>query len=408
MSSTGFARRHALRLVIAAGVLLPATASAQVAQEKIFLDTLNVACNSPANASNTTFLINVCSPLQAGGLAGGANYTSASGAVNVGSAGSYGSAGRAAVAQQAEDITGDDDAKKRGKRGGGGGDFTAGPFGGFVTAQTSKTTRALTDLENGYDAKLKGFTVGLDRRFGNELVTGASLGTSDTDSTYANNAGTMKARNTTLMFYGTYLLSPQTYLGAYLGAGRGTQDAVRNIDFPTAIPAVHEVATSTTKSHQTLAGLSGGYNWYSGALTVSATGAADYVQSKTDATTESGARFFGMTFDAQKITSLTGTLGTRASYRSSFTWGAIVPSIRAAYVHEFKDNARTVTSSLNINPSTQFAFRTDAPDRSYYLSGVGATAEVGRGTQLFVDYEKRSGHRFIETWAASAGVILEF
>jgi len=85
-----------------------------------------------------------------------------------------------------------------------------------------------------------------------------------------------------------------------------------------------------------------------------------------------------------------------------------VPSVRVAYVHEFEDNARTVSPRLVVDPATSIPFTTDSPDRDYYVTGAGATIEMRRGTQLFVDYEKRSGHRFIETWAASVGVILEF
>ena len=191
---------------------------------------------------------------------------------------------------------------------------------------------------------------------------------------------------------------------AYLGGGRGTQDATRRV----VLGSINGTTASTAKSQQTMAGLSGGYSWYSGALSVSLTGGTDYIKNRTDETTETGITTLEFIFPEQTTTSLTGTLGTRASYRNSFTWGAIVPSVRAAYVHEFKDNARTVSPRLVVSPSTEFPFRTDDPDRSYYVGGAGATIEMGRGTQLFVDYEKRGGHRFIDTWAASVGAIVEF
>jgi uncharacterized protein with beta-barrel porin domain len=306
--------------------------------------------------------------------------------------------------REIEDLLGDEEAKKRRKRGGGSGDFTAGPFGGFVTAQTSRTTRALTDLENGYDAKLGGLLIGLDRRFGNALVTGASLGYTDTDNTYLGDGGTLSARNTTLMLYTTYLPAPRAYLGAYLGGGSGTQDATRRV----AVGNISGTVASTSESRQAMAGLSSGYNWDSGGLSFSVTGGADYVKNRTDATTETGTTGLELIYSEQTTTSLTGTLGARASYRHAFAWGAIVPSVRAAYFHEFRDDARTVSPRLAISPSTVFAFQTDSPDRNYYVGGAGATIEMGRGTQIFVDYEKRGGHRFIDTWSASIGLIAEF
>ncbi len=400
MSSVRFARRHLLHFLIGAGALVPATVAAQVAQEKVFFETLFARC-STATVADPLFL--TCSNFLAGaGIAGGV-YTPGLTVSNVGTAGSYAGSGLQGQ-RELDSLLGDEEAKKRKKRGGNSGDFTAGPFGGFVTAQTSRTTRALTDLENGYKAKLDGVLVGLDRRFGNALVAGASVGHSDTDSTYTNDGGTMRARNTTLMLYGTYLPSSNTYLGAYVGGGKGTQDATRRID----VGLISGTASSSNDSRQTMAGLSGGYNWYSGALSVSVTGAADYVKNHTDSTRESGNTGLEFFYPEQNIRSLSGTLGTRASYRNSFTWGAIVPSARAAYIHEFQDNSRTVSPTLVSDPSTVFAFRTDSPDRNYYVGGAGATVETGRGTQFFVDYEKRAGHSFINTWAASIGVIAEF
>jgi len=399
MSSMRFAQWHLLRFLIVVGALVPATAQAQVAQEKVFFDTLFAACNAVVSPADPLFP--VCNQVLAGGLAGGV-YTPGGTVANVGNAGSYGGAGQAGLQRQRE--LDDEEAKKRRKRGGGSGDFTAGPFGGFVSAQTSRTTRALTDLENGYDAKLGGLLIGLDRRFGNALIAGASLGYTDSDSDYLGDGGTLSARNTTLMLYATYLPTPRAYLGAYLGGGRGTLDATRRFD----VPPISGVATSSTNSSQTMAGLSGGYNWYSGGLSVSVTGGADYVRNRTDATTETGTTGLEFIYPEQTTTSLTGTLGTRASYRYAFTWGAIVPSVRAAYFHEFRDDARTVSPRLVVSPSTVFAFQTDSPDRNYYVGGAGATIEMGRGTQIFVDYEKRGGHRFIDTWSASIGLIAEF
>jgi len=399
MSSIRFARRHLLRFLIGAGALVPATAQAQVAQEKVFFDTFFAACNAVVSVTDPLFP--VCNQVLAGGLSGGV-YTPGGTVANVGNTGSYGSAGLAGLQRQRE--LDDEEAKKRRKRGGGSGDFTAGPFGGFVSAQTSRTTRALTDLENGYGAKLNGLLIGLDRRFGNALVAGGSLGYTDTDSTYLGDAGTLSARNTTLMLYATYLPGPRAYLGAYLGGGRGTQDATRRFD----VAPISGVATSSTNSRQTMAGLSGGYNWDSGGLSFSVTGGADYVKSRTDETTETGTTGLEFIYPEQTTSSLTGTLGARASYRYAFAWGAIVPSVRAAYFHEFDDDARTVSPRLVVSPSTVFAFQTDSPDRNYYVGGAGATIEMARGTQIFVDYEKRGGHAFIDTWAASIGLIVEF
>jgi outer membrane autotransporter protein len=405
MSSVRLARQYLLHLLIGIGAMVPGAVQAQVAQEKVFFETLFAACNANGTGRNPdlAFLLNVCDKVFPGGVLAGGVYAPGVGTVNVGSAGSYGNAGQSGLQRQRE--IDDEEAKKRKKKGGGASaDFTAGAFGGFVTAQTSRTKRALTDLENGYKADLNGLLIGLDRRFGNSLVVGASLGRTNTDSTYLGDAGTMSARNTTLMLYATYLPVPGAYLGGYVGGGRGSQDATRRIS----AGSISGTAASSTDSRQTMGGLSGGYDLYFGALTVGVNAAMDTVRNRTDETTESGTTGLEFIYPEQTTSSRTGTLGTRASYRWPFTWGAIVPSVRAAYVHEYRDNARTVSPRLVTGPSVVIPFRTDSPDRDYYVSGAGATLEAGRGLQFFVDYEKRGGHAFIDTWSASIGLIAEF
>jgi outer membrane autotransporter protein len=395
-----FDRRYAVCLLLAAGMLVPAAASAQSIQEKAFYDTLFAKCNSLTSINDPLFP--VCNKFLVGGLANGV-YTPGGTVANVGTSGSYAGSGLQGQ-RDLDSVLGDEEAKKRKKLGGNSGDFTAGPFGGFITAQRSHTHRALTDLENGYGSKLGGLLVGLDRRFGNELITGLTVGTTDTDSVYFNKAGTMSARNTTAMLYSTWLPTPGAYLGAYFGAGQGHMDATRSIS----VGLISGLASSSTRTHQMLGGVSGGYDWYLGAATIGLTAAVDSVRNRTDATTETGNTGLEFAYPQMKTSSLAGSLGARASYRISWSSGAIVPSLRGAYVHEYMDNQRTISPSLVISPTTVFSFTTDAPDRDYYVGGVGATMELGRQVQLFVDYEKRSGHRFIQTWATSAGLIVEF
>src|SRR5262249_61479544 len=123
---------------------------------------------------------------------------------------------------------------------------------------------------------------------------------SDTDTDYMNNAGTLGATNTTAMLYTTYLPRPRAYLGAYLGGGRGSQDATRTIN----VAPIVGTASSTTKTQQAMAGLSGGYSWYSGGFTAAATAATDYVRNPTDATSETGNTGLEFHYPEQTITSL--------------------------------------------------------------------------------------------------------
>jgi uncharacterized protein with beta-barrel porin domain len=79
-----------------------------------------------------------------------------------------------------------------------------------------------------------------------------------------------------------------------------------------------------------------------------------------------------------------------------------------AAVHEFQNRTRQISNELVITPGTAFAVETDAPDRNYMNLGLGISAALNGGTQLFLDYDKRAQDRLLSSWAVSAGVLVGF
>jgi hypothetical protein len=77
-------------------------------------------------------------------------------------------------------------------------------------------------------------------------------------------------------------------------------------------------------------------------------------------------------------------------------------------VHEFQNNVQHISNELVITPGYGFQVTTDSPDRNYLLSGVGVSAALNGGTQLFFDFEKRSQDRLLSNWAVSLGALVEF
>ena len=88
--------------------------------------------------------------------------------------------------------------------------------------------------------------------------------------------------------------------------------------------------------------------------------------------------------------------------------GFLVPNARVAVVHESKNDSRSIDKSLVITPGNDFVIDTDKPDRDYVLIGVGVTAALNSGTQIFFDYEQNAEHDFLDTWAISIGMLAEF
>lgn len=90
-----------------------------------------------------------------------------------------------------------------------------------------------------------------------------------------------------------------------------------------------------------------------------------------------------------------------------YDWGTLFPSARIAAVHEFQNQSKQIRNELVLTPGTGFLVATDAPDRNYLNIGLGVAAALNGGTQMFLDYEKRTQDRLLSSWAISAGVLLE-
>jgi outer membrane autotransporter protein len=91
-----------------------------------------------------------------------------------------------------------------------------------------------------------------------------------------------------------------------------------------------------------------------------------------------------------------------------YDWGTLQPLARLAAVHEFQNNAKQISNELVITPGTGFTVSTDAPDRNYLDLGLGMSAALNGGTQLFIDYDKRAQDKLLSSWAVSLGVLTEF
>lgn len=304
---------------------------------------------------------------------------------------------------------------ERNKKGGGSSaDLQFDRLGVLLAAQSGRGQRSQTTLEQGYDSKLDGVVVGVDYRFTDRLLAGVTLASTDNHANFRGSSGTLDSTTRNGTLYATYLPLDNAYVGGYFGNARMRQQGTRQatlampLNPPLAGTALTETAQSEGGGKQSLLGLSGGYDWNLGSATLGAFLNADRVSTRLNSYSETGANFLGLIYPAQSIVSLTSTLGLRGSYRAAFDWGAMVPEIRLAHVHEYKNDARTIDSQLLINPATVISINTDAPDRNYYMAGAGVTFEIGSRVRMFVDYERRGGHAYLTNSAVNVGLHIGF
>ena len=90
-------------------------------------------------------------------------------------------------------------------------------------------------------------------------------------------------------------------------------------------------------------------------------------------------------------------------------WGVLIPKIKAGYVHEFLNNRRAISVSfVEDASSTKLHFDTVKPDRDYVVICGGISSVLTHSVQMYVDYERIEGHRYLNSYTVSGGVRVAF
>ena len=114
-----------------------------------------------------------------------------------------------------------------------------------------------------------------------------------------------------------------------------------------------------------------------------------------------------MLVDDAERTSLTTTLGARASRAVSFDWGVLVPTVRAEYVHEFKGDPSGVASAFVAVPGASFSPDRDDPDQDWFNLALGTQFILPGGLMPFFEAQARLGQRDVDRYSLVLGVRAE-
>ena len=251
---------------------------------------------------------------------------------------------------------------------------------------------------------MNGLVAGLDYRFSDSFVLGATLGQTKNDATFLNSAGSLKTSNNTFSMYGTWVPSENSSVDGYLGYGKINFDSDRRVEFG----PISGTTSGSTAGQQILAGISASYQKDIGRFNLAPFLNLDYIRTSINGYNETGTTSLELHYSDRITNSLTSSLGARVSTSYGYDWGTLQPLARLAAVHEFQNNAKQISNELVITPGTGFTVSTDAPDRNYLDLGLGMSAALNGGTQLFIDYDKRAQDKLLSSWAVSLGVLTEF
>jgi uncharacterized protein YhjY with autotransporter beta-barrel domain len=259
-------------------------------------------------------------------------------------------------------------------------------------------------LEAGYDFDSIGVTLGADYRFTDQFVAGFAVGYGNSSSDFTMSRGKLDSDGYSGSVFGSFY-GDSYYLDGILSYGQSNYDALRRIAFTSGGVQTLAEANGDTDGSTFGAGLSAGWDFTHGALTIGPNLAVSYVQVDVDGYTEKDAGGYNLTYDDQSGESLTVRAGGHLSYAISGKWGVISPQLRADFVKELQNDSQTVRARFAADPtSSGFVLTTDTPDKEYFVWGLGVAGTFANGLSAFFDYQTVSSLDLISSHEFTVGL----
>jgi uncharacterized protein YhjY with autotransporter beta-barrel domain len=282
----------------------------------------------------------------------------------------------------------------------------------FINGSVRRGTQDTTTYETPFAFRGNSLTAGVDYRFTNQLVAGVSLGHSSGSTNFTDGSGRLDSRSNSLSLYGTYYLQ-SFYVDVIASYGRVSYDSARTtqfsinpniIDLPPNCGGT-ECAVNTTGSttgRQLATSVDLGYSFNEGGLTWGPDVALNYSHLRVNSFSEIDAEQSGLAlvFGEDTGESLLAKTGGHIAYAIKTAWCVILPEARAHYVHEFKNDQRSLSVHFRADPDagtpggpvSNFLVFTDPPDRGYYDWAAGVSAQFPYGISAFIDYNAIASH----------------
>jgi uncharacterized protein YhjY with autotransporter beta-barrel domain len=276
-------------------------------------------------------------------------------------------------------------------------------LGVFISADYQHKDKTATDFELGYESDSVGPTIGVDYMIGTNGVIGGAFDYSHGFGEYDNNYGDFDTDTYTLIVYGSYFPTDQSFIDLALGVGR-KEFKNAHVDEGGGPGTVE----GDTDGIEFTADVTGGYDFSFDGFTVGPRLGLHFKRTDINSFAETSGDPAAATnaYSDQEDDSLTGTVGVQASYAISTSFGVVVPQVNAEYVREFLDDREEVTVNFGCcGPAT---IKLDQPDRNHFNLGAGVVVVLPDGINPFLSYEAEVANYLEETHTVTAGVRLGF
>jgi outer membrane autotransporter protein len=257
--------------------------------------------------------------------------------------------------------------------------------------------------DNGFESDQWGFTGGIDYRFTPAFVAGLSFGYGKSKVDFQPiGEGDLEGASWAGSLYGSLAVG-NFYIDGVINYADSDYDTTRRIRYEDAFGLVDRTARGSTRAYAISGGVSLGYDFVFGGLTVSPTLGYFFVDTNIDPFAETGAGGLDLIYDEQNYESATGSAALRISYAWKASWGVFIPHVRATYVREFKNaievfGVRFASDPFNNSgdPTPPIFVQSEQPDESYFRLAAGFSAQLPFGISGYFEYQRLEGFEFVE------------
>jgi len=167
-------------------------------------------------------------------------------------------------------------------------------------------------------------------------------------------------------------------------------------------------ASGDVDSNEYLANLSTGYDFPMGNFSIGPRVGLNIVGYEVEDYSEGGRTGLQLEYDSYNQISVQTSVGASASYTFPTGFGAIVPRLFGAWVHEFANDSETIDARLieGVSGIDRLQFKTERPDRDWASFGASVTAVLPGPIQPFATFSAIAGNSNYESFGGTGGFYI--
>lgn len=290
-------------------------------------------------------------------------------------------------------------------------------WGYFVSGTLGRGEAEAGRLSPAYDFDINGLTAGLDYRFSDRLVAGASVGYTKQDTELSGGEGNVDATGYSLSAYATFYRDQSWYSDAVLTWGRNDYDTLRRIRYTLTGPGGTSTIDQSARGRLdgdllSIAGTVGrDYQWRG--WNIGPYGRVLYSRIDFDAGREviGGGAGSGLALEIFPgvHTSFASVAGAKFSKAISRDWGILMPHLQVEWEHEYRDDPQRVGARFLADPNaTRFTIEGEPIDSSFFRIGGGLSVLFAGGRSGFLYLERVVGKDGFDQTNVALGIRGEF